>query len=264
MAQEAPVVHNRRLLVVAGVLGLIVVILYNVQMQAVRNSLQGPTVPVLRVTRDLQAGEVIKSEDLKQEELDSDVVASLGNVVKASQWVKDSQQTVNRPVKRNQFLLWADIVRSEDGNKPSDAIALEMETYTLRLLSESTPGDLIRVGDYVNVYGVFSINNKPPEDYLILRGARVLAVGGRGPAEHTGGARSAVDAGYRTISIEVHEAVGKQLDNLMSHQTSGAVRVALRSGQWVPTYQTPPGPQIEPELKSLITSAVPGKMSGSP
>lgn len=263
MAQEAPVVHNQRLLIVAGVLGLIVVILYNVQMQAVRNSLQGPTVPVLRVTRDLQVGEVIKPEDLKQEELDSDVVASLGNVVKANQWVKDSQQTVNRPVKRNQFLLWADIVPSEDTNKPSRFVSQGMQTYTLRLLPEGTPGNLIRLGDYVDVWGTFSVGNNTGS-YLILKAARVLAIGGKGADERTTGARNTVEPGYRTITIEVHEMVGKQLDNLMSHQASGGVRVSLRSQFDPPTYQTPPGPQIEPELKSLITSAVPGKMSGSP
>jgi hypothetical protein len=141
-----------------------------------------------------------------------------------------------------------------------------MENYPLKVIPEETPGDLVRVGDYVNVYGVFSVANKAPESYLILKAARVLTIGGRGPKDKPAGSRAGDEgqANYRSINVEVSDAVGRQLDNLMSHSVGTALRVRLRNaGDTIP-YSTPPGPQIEPELKSLITnSAAPKPGSGS-
>jgi Flp pilus assembly protein CpaB len=263
MAQEAPVVHNRRLLIVAAVLGLVVVILFNVQTQAIRTSLQGTQLPALTVTRDLRPGETIKPEDVTSTTVSSDTVNAFGNAI-SRQDFDNVQMTTNQSVPKGRTLLWAYVVKGDAANRPSNIIASGMENYPLKVIPEETPGDLIRVGDYVNVYGLFSVANKPPESYLILKAARVLTVGGKGPKDRPVGSKAGDEgqANYRSINIEVSDVVGRQLDNLMSHSIGTALRVRLRNANDTIAYLTPPGPQIETELKSLITTAAGPKPGG--
>ena len=61
MAEEVPVVQNWRTLIIAGVLGLVVVVIYNYHMHLVREAEHGDTVVLLQVDRHLNAGDSLKS-----------------------------------------------------------------------------------------------------------------------------------------------------------------------------------------------------------
>ncbi len=52
MPEEAPQVRNKGLLLIAIILAIVVVVIYNVHVQNVRSSLQGQQIKLLQYTRN--------------------------------------------------------------------------------------------------------------------------------------------------------------------------------------------------------------------
>ena len=81
MAEDAPGIQNKRLLIDALVLGAIVVLVYNVHLAKVRQQGKGKTIELVKFARDMTAGQEIRRQDLEVEAVAEAVHRSLGNVV---------------------------------------------------------------------------------------------------------------------------------------------------------------------------------------
>lgn len=259
MAEETPVVQNWRLLIVAGVLGLVMSIIYVVHLNAVRNALQSDNVQLMRITRDLQAGDKIKPTDIEFVAVPRTAAQgpSFEGVMDKGSFDFVNGQAVNQGIQKNTWLSWSHVTQGGADSQRSRVVTQGMTTYPLSLDPSQSPGDILSVGDHVTIRGTFAVGNAGARSCTILDGARVLAIGGKGQSDKVGG-RAMADAGmtsYRTILIEVSPEVAKQLDNVMSH-AQGGIRVGVKNpGETVPA--TPPGPQLDKEVAPFAGSAAP-------
>lgn len=251
--------QNLWLLLVSLGLGLVVVVIYNVHIYNVRKSARGETITCVAVTGDLDEGHVLSSDDLETRMIPAQYKDSLATVVRGSDLEFALNQSLNQPVEKGRWLLWEHItggVTVSAWGKPraghvATAIAID---------SRLSPGDILVVNDRVNILG--QINGKV---YRIIKGVRVLAVGGRGEdrpqATRAGGGRAPTS--YRSVTVELPDAISVPWNNVHMH---------VNGDCWVEII--PPGTpkqddflKIAPELSKLASgsgSAPAGRPAGSP
>jgi len=243
-------------------LGLVVVVIYNVHMYNVRKENRGKTVELIRVTRRIDPGEKLKEEDLEVRALPQQYEGSLGNVVPGENLDLAVGETVNRGLEKNSWLLWS-YITGRDMSKPSNEIGPGNVAITVPLDSKMVPGDILRTNDQVNILGMFG-DKGALKTYRILRGVRVLGIGGAGinpgkvetPNRLYKGQRT-----YRSITIELPEDVSLQLANVLTHVSGGCWVELRRTGDGNPREFN----RINPELKKLADAParpLPGEVSG--
>jgi len=263
MADETPKVQNKGLLLVALALGVIVVVIYNVHINAVRNEGKGQVVRLLQLTTAKNAGEVLEEKDLTSVPIEKSNADKLGNVVPESEKRFAVGRTMNEQVQQGQYLLWGHIessTRSEIFKSVTPGNIIQV----FEINPKSSPGPLLQPGGYVNILGKLSLGGKAPRYYRIMQGVRVLATGANLPAMETDNpnerARN-ISRSYRTIAIEIDPKVGLQLKNIQSRLPENDIEVLPKP----PTekgYSPKINPQ-EPELLKLAESAVAGTAHGS-
>ncbi len=253
--------QNLWLLLVSLGLGLVVVVIYNVHIYNVRTENRGKTVELLRVTRDIDADERLKEEDLEKRALPQQYLGTLGNVVPGENLKLAIGERVNRRLEKNNWLLW-DYITDSGAPKPSDQIGPGNVAITVPLDSKMVPGDILRTNDQVNILAMFG-DKGALKTYRILRGVRVLAIGGMTDLGKSDRAKRPVRGPktYRSITIELPEKVSLQLANVLTH---------VNGGCWVEVRRTGDGNRadfgiIAKELKELADNParpLPGEMSG--
>jgi len=253
MAQEqAPPIHNTRLLIIAIVLAVIVVTIYNLQLSRIRKAATEQTVKLLMFKTDLSPGRQIEARDVAAVSITEEAAKRLTNVVTAEKEGYIVGNRVTREVRAGKWVQWDDVVNL-DIKPPSSVITTKMVTYDLSV--DRVPGNLLRVGDHINVLGMISLPNAPLKAYRIIEDLKVLTIGGQG-MDTSGAARPGSAEGlrsYRTITVEVGKPTSLELANALSH-VQGSVWIELRN----PEDSPPAGAgQVAPELRSL--PAVPSR-----
>ena len=66
MSEPAQGIQNKWLLIIAVVLALVVVFLYNAHISAIKSELEGKTVSVVQMAKDLPVGERITARHIKK------------------------------------------------------------------------------------------------------------------------------------------------------------------------------------------------------
>ncbi len=257
MVDESPGIQNKKLLIVALGLALIVMVLYNLRISQVRRAGKGDTVTLLRYNRDIEAGEKIKESDFDIVRVDKRLVGSLGQVIERSglEHVLDIGR-LNQPVQRGLLAFWPHVTRDSRYN-PAGTISKDKVAIALPLDANLIPGDIVSVGDRVNVLGMLSVEGKPFKTYRIIESVVVRTIGGKGSRVYmTPKSRGSIaERGmrmYRSITVEVSPKVSPQLYNVISHTHNGKVWIELCSGkQAIP----PTAGQINPELSQLARYA---------
>lgn len=262
MAEDTPVVQKWRTLLIAGVLSLAVVIIYNVHISAVRKGAVGEQVGVLRVTKDIKAGEIVKPECLDEVMLRRDVALALGDVVPADKRELAYNKVANTSVQKDSWLRWTHVTRDSEAPRLSSRLAPGMVMLTVPLDLKYSPGTTLRQEDYVNLMGqFFPGGSKPDKDtqprmLTIIRGVRVLEISGKAASEKALGAGPEMGMQTnRSIGIEVSEKASKELMNVLSH--TSLVVATLRSAK----DPKADNPQLEPEMKDYASSSA---ASGGP
>jgi hypothetical protein len=239
------------MLIAAAVIAVFVVILYNVQVRRVEARARGETVYLLTFTHSMRAGEQLDVDrDLAVQEVARQFEGRLGGAVilKSPEDRRDYRgMSLTRVAEKGEYLRWSH-VQAEAGASPSQKIAPGMVGYPVPLDSRYVPGDILRVGDKINLVGRFQLGSSPPKAYRILEHVDVLAVGGRGLEEPgffdepAGGQRS-----YRSVTIEISPAQSLILDDVLN-RVVGGVRVELvnRMARRVDT-----AGKVNPELSGL-------------
>lgn len=255
--QQVPGIQNKRLLIVAAVLAAVVVIVYNVHIRQVRRAGRGRTIQLLRFQRDMELGEQITSKDLTVVPIDEVAAGNLGNVMGKEHLKFATQSIINQRVQKGQYLLWQHITQDEHSG-PSRMIGKGMVAVSIDMDPRVAPGDILRVGDRVNILARLSVGRGPLKTYRVVEGLRVLAVGGRGRKQMAayGKSRRPFEEGlrsYRSITVEVFPDVSLQLENVLSHKV-GSVRVELLN----PAEKlSATAGQINPSLQNLTGAAAP-------
>ena len=264
MAEEAPAVQNKGMLIMALVLGTLVVVVYNWQIERVRQESKGETVWLARADRDLKAGEKIDlNKDFVLQEASKQFQGTLGNVVVLKN--RDTEpktyngNVLKRAVASGHYLTFDDI-QGEQADTPSSKI--DVNRVAVAVPVRDAVGDTLHPGDRVNLVGRFNIKGEA-KTYRIVEGVTVLGIGGRGIREsfNLGKGYGTSDEGqtnYRIITIEVTKPVSLQLDMVLAHVPAGVKVEVLNPKATLPATAG----EVSKELLDLI-NAIPLPKSGS-
>ena len=232
MSNNAPGVQNKMLLVVAIVLAIVVVVAYNLHVSRIRASVTDVAGTKLRLLRDIQPGQKIKSDDLESVPVSSEQLKVLGEVVDAdSTEAKDAfGYPLNQAIPRGNWLRWDHLPqRGNDG--PAANIRPGFVERSFPIDERMVPGDILRVGGRINMLAELPDGKGGFSTMRVVEGLRVHAVGGQGQTpEAVGGLSQAGASGrqsYRTIGVEVSKDVSMQLQNIMTHARRGVFQIEV-------------------------------------
>ncbi|MBN1941808.1 MAG: hypothetical protein JW849_00780 [Phycisphaerae bacterium] len=261
MAEPVQGIQNKWLLIIAVVLALVVVFLYNAHIRAIRSELEGKTVAVVQMAKDLPAGERITARHIKKAVIPKDSAEAYGKI-----WPwKDREvlteyggKAVHRTLRKDQYLLY-DYIDDAGGVRASQKLGDGMVAIPVEFDRDQSLGDMLAPGDTVNLKGVFPSPGGVYRTYRILSDVRVMNVGGVGAADESETAsRRTRSRNYQRITVEVTPEVSLKLSNLLTHMV-GDVQVELNQAGVSGTAQ--PG-QINPELELLASQARPAGQAG--
>jgi hypothetical protein len=258
MAEEVQNVRNKKLLLVALLLGGLVVVVYNLHIDAVRRASHGKQVILLRFKRDMKKDEKVTANSVRKVYVDEERAKALGRVV----WLETEadfeayeDQKLTRDVEVNQFLKPEHLTLSE-ADSPSRRLAPEMVAHPLMLDPRLSPGEILRPGDRVNVLAEFQFHGRDMRFYRVIEAVQVHTVGGKGAEEvvEAGRGRLAGQSGvraFRSITVEVKPDVSLKLAELTKDKI---VRIEVLSSS--PHLKLPDDAgQINPKLEQLAREA---------
>jgi len=255
MAEQPPAIQNKKQLLIGAILAVLVVVIYNYHIRSVREAGKGRMIQLVQFKSDMFPGQKLDPRDLQIVEVSDRLIGSLGSVVKVGP--KESIGDVVRGYTLAQnvqqgWLLQAAHLGLGERRSASDQTPKGMVAVPLLLDPKLSHGDMLNVGDRVTVLGIFQLGEKPSQWYPIVKGVKVLSVGGRGPKNVDLAPGSHVrDSGmrsYRTIVIQVPVGLSTKLRNVFSH-VQGTVAIDLISAKDAPTDDK--AITITPELRHL-------------
>ena len=259
MAEEAPKVQNKGLLLVAVALGAVVVVIYNFHITAVRNEGKGQSIRLLRLTTSKNPGDELKEKDLEAVPIQVSDAKRLGNIVEADSTGFTMGRTVRQKLNQGQWLLWEHL----EGT-PSSSVLTQVPkgkiVLTMEVSQKFSPGPMLEPGGRVHICGTLSLPGKGPKHYRIMENVKVLATGTNlipQAGDPTVPRDRTVIRSYRTIAIMIDEKASLQLMNIMSRLPEVIVEVV--SPKSVPSLDINAAEKINPELTSLAETAVTGR-----
>ena len=254
MEESKQELQNKWLLLIAVVLGVIVVLIYNAHIYAIRSAQKAEKVGVAVVLRKLQTGDKINEKDIGEREIPREIANRLGDIVKYDERGTAWGKRLIYAADKGSFLKWSQINASQSIS-PSGKVKKGTVGKTIVFSSEESLGDLLVVGDAVSLQGQFSVNGGRYEYYPIMK-VRVLNIGGAGAADTSSNRFGRGMKNYRKMTIEVPEDVSLKLSNLFTHMV-GDVKVDLCPEN------TEADLTINEELDGLTRKARPGRSQPS-
>lgn len=263
MAEQAPTIQSKRLLVVALILAGVVVVIYNVHVNRVAKAGRGKMIELLKFKRDMDYGEMITKKDIHVMEIDRLASIGLGNVVprRDADYVID--RMLNQSVKKEDWVKYGYVTGGERTG-PAKKLGEGMVAVSLELDPQNALGDILRVYDRVNILAKLSVERKPLRTYRVIKDLRVMAIGGRGESGSVGNTGARMRMGrmprsYRSITVEIPEKISLQLANVLSHRAGSMWIELCRSGGTKLVDDV----TINTELKSLMDTSSAREMESS-
>jgi len=221
MPEEAPHVRNKGLLIVAIVLAAIVVVIYNVHINKIRQLAEGKQVRLVKVTRAMTAGEKIEAKDLTVETIRKADAKALGSVITEEQMKFPIGRRVRQNVNQGEWLQWHHVTGQHVAG-PSVEIDADKVAITLELDARTSPGPLCSPGDRVSILAMLQIGSRPPKYYRVVRSIRVMMTGTYVPASMArGGEVTAAERRgartYRSMAVQVSPKLSTRLRNVLIH-----------------------------------------------
>lgn len=254
MAESKQELQSKWLLLIAVVLGVIVVLIYNAHIYAIRNEQKAERVGVAVVLRKLQAGDKIREKDIGERNIPREIASRFGDIVKYDERGTAWGKRLLYAAEKGSFLKWSQINASRTVS-PSGKVKKGTVGKTIVFSSEESLGDLLVVGDVVSLQGQFSVDGGHYKYYPVMK-VRVLNIGGTGAADTSAGRFGRSMKNYRKMTIEVPEDVSLKLSNLFTHMI-GDVKVDLCPEN------TNTDITINEELGGLTKQARPGRLQNS-
>ena len=233
VAEETPGVRNKGLLLVAALLGLVVVLIYNVHIDRVRQEGKGNLVQMLRYARDMDAGEEIEADDIVLVPVEKALTEPLADVVTQSKRSFLIGRKVNQSANGGSWILWSHVTETRvDG---TSIVPKGYRSVSVDVDPRNTPGNLLTVGSRVDLVAILPLEGKQPASYFVMEYVRVISVGGFGRPGESATARERDKyrrglTSYRTINIAVKQEMVLELKNVLSHAME-PVSLVLRNQQ---------------------------------
>jgi pilus assembly protein CpaB len=219
---------NRKIqLVIALVLGIAAVVLINLYLRQMKQSItrgmemvkvlsaQDSIPPNTKLTEDLLKTELIPERYVHKNALtprDLDLV--LGQVTRYR-------------IEKNSPLLWSDLGVTQSGVALSEIVREKERAITIPVDEASSVGNLIRPNDAVDILGTFSTETGGEGTGIatitLLQNVTILAVGDR-----FGTAAAEPNVGYRTVTLSVTPL---EAEILVFAQERGKLSLALRNNR---------------------------------
>ncbi len=260
MAEEAPKVQNKGLLLVAVALGAVVVIIYNLHITAVRNEGKGEVVRLLRLTTAKNINDPLEDKDLEEVPIQKSDAERLGNVVPLGSKGFVLNRRVRENLTQGQWLLWGHLEGTEMSgilkNSPKGTIVI-----TLEVSQKNAPGPILEPGGKVILGGYLSVAGKPPRYFRIIQGVKVIATGSNTlpqPGDPVGLRERGNSRSYRTIAVEMDQRVVPQWMNIQSRLGEVMIEVVPPNTTISESVAGKINPE-EPELVKMADSAVVGR-----
>ena len=255
MAEDTPGIQNKKLLIIALVLGCVVAIVYNIQMGKVRSAGRGKMVKFLRFRTDAEEDSVIDKQTLREFEVPESVADAMGDFVTADKEGSLRGEAISENVQKGDLLEWEHVIK-QNVSSPSETIGEGMVAHTLAVDPRRVPGNLLRRGDRVHVKGMLPDPKGTLQSTYIIRGVRILAIAGKGAettsAQSKSRTRNKAASSYGSITIEVTEEISLQLDNIISY-VQGPVRIVVLN----PNDMIPGQLQVDPSARHKAGGANP-------
>ncbi len=254
--QQAPTIQNKKLLIIALVLAAVVVVIYQVHINQVREGAREPNVKLLRFTRDMAGGEEIEDKYIEAHPVPASVAEGLlKTVVRADRINYVRGQRLRRRVQRDDWLEWGDIT-GVDSATPSVKISADMRARSIAVDPDQTPGEMLRTGDRVDLMGRVRLSDGSLQPYRIIEGLKVLEVGGRweGDTEAEGLTAAAGSRSNKRVTVEMSPEASRQLAAVMPHVV-GSPWLELRRPD-------DPLPSLAGQVNSELLQRLPDRPSG--
>lgn len=258
MPEEAPAVQNWRLLIVACVLGLVVMVVYNLHINKVRRGAQKEEIVAYRYERNMDAGDTVEDADLKQVKIRKDLADSIGRLLYETE--KETLAVdgkINRDVSKNDFVM-AGHFGNAGNTGPVDNLREDEVAITIQVDTKRVPGSVLRIGNYVSILGMLP-DGDSYKTFRIIERLKVVAIGGqterRASGRRIGNAEGGVRS-YSSITVVVKRVedndVSLQWSNLETHLRGLAI-IELCPSKHAPRRGV--AGKINDKLKSFTTKA---------
>ena len=226
MAKETPVVQNSKMLVLSLGLALLVVVLYNVQINKIRTEAKGTTVKLLQYKMNKHAGDTISDrDDLQAIDVDSQLAKGLKNVK-----TEDDRDTVvghklAHGVAANDWVMRDDLADQVERNSitpPHEGLV------TVPIDPTYSPGRMLHLGDRVNLLGEVQVTPGHYRTMRLIDGLIVRSIGGKSAGDFTKQGDEA-SSSYREIGISLPREMIPKWYNVLSYVKGGRVIIELRN-----------------------------------
>lgn len=222
MAEEAKGIQSKAVLIIAVILAVVMVAIYNFHIAFLKKALQPEKVKLLKTNRDLKPGDRVTAKDVVTVEVEKASLDAIGSVV--TDMTVATGNPVNQAVEKDRFLLWS-YFTSARANPTEKLLAPNMVAHALPVDPKYNLGPLLQPGAFVNIIGLLP-DGKGLQMMRIMENAKVVSVGGK-TGDTVNDRSGGVSSGqYRNIVIEVSPKVSLQLANVLT-RVQGEVRLEL-------------------------------------
>lgn len=258
MAEKTPGVRNTKLLIVALGLGFLVVVVYNVHIQKVRQAGKGQTIFLLQAKDDLEPRDEINEKNVEMVEVPAKLADSLGPVIRLEsrrEFDNYRDEQLTRNVEIEQYLKYEDIDWSASA-LPSRRLPLDMRAVTLTVDQDRSPG-MARQGDRVDVVAHLFLPDVGQDWYRVFEAVRVHDVGGEAREMGAGeDARAGGKSSFSKIAIELRPDTALAWERISAERSVGkdeAVRLHVCSSAPEAAYEAEG--RFAPEFERLLEQA---------
>ena len=245
MAEETA--RSPKLLIVAGVLAVGFLVLFNVQRWYEKSQLRANQVALVLVTQDLSPSAVLRSENTRELSVPKEVAEQLKGV---HTWGKDQTivlgtTEVTRPVAKNSLLRLSDTSPlGSEGEDPSRATRRGWRILPLQVDGDAVPAAYIRRGSRVDMYAVLPGSGKPGLE-LVIEYLEVMGVDRQVEVDPQKG-------NFRNVIVQVPEDLAGKL--LEVKRRARQITLVVRRGDDVDLKF--PQDKARPEMGGTITPSV--------
>jgi hypothetical protein len=259
MAKETPpVVQNSKMLVLSLGLALLVVVLYNVQINKIRTESKGTTERLWQYKIEKKAGDTISAQDdVVAVEVNSDIAKGFKNI-------KRVEEITDSPIgqKLSHGVAAGDWVMRDDYGTPSStesAIPAGQGYIAIPIDPNYSPGKMLHLGALVNVLGEVQVRPGQFKTVRLIDGLVVKSIGGNSVTDF---ARPGEESSkqYRDIGSSLPRDMVAQWYNVLSYVKGGRVILELRN----PRDQAPATLEFGSEVKDKLDKADPTHGSYTP
>lgn len=231
MAKETPVVQNSKMLLISMGLGLLVVVLYNVQINIIRNEGSKDMVNLLQYKLEKRAGDTISAkDDIMVVPVPKQYEKAWKSVLNESDYLNTTAQGIVgkklvRGVSKGDWVFREDFpneARNQKDLPPPGLVQIEIPVN-----AKLSTGGTLRLSMPVNVLGEVQVSQGLYKTMTLMEGLIVRAIDGRGLNDPNPGNVSS--GNIRSIQVQVPKPVARQFFTLLTHVKGQQVVVQIAS-----------------------------------